>query len=453
MNKKILSFSIPLILIGIITGSLYLFVFHKTFTPETPQKQNNLKIGVIMPSSWFSFVDNSTIDYPQHIKDTFFQTLTAAGLNSQNIYIESATTLGDQAEKVKIFSKNSVQAIIISPVMDENVLPDLLGLTIPNPYAMGKDTSFEQQELKISLNEAQKSGIKLIGWQNYIAGIKYDLFIQSPTAKLMGQKTGEWINQYNETNNSDSANNMDKNNKQNNSTNLKKTMEIILPEITENNYSKDFFSGFYDTVKTKIKNNLYFSIDNKLNPNTLPDQFSQFCLKRNNGKPITTAADEQSEAYKYMTKILVNQYKLNTLYNFNPEKRPDIIISGSDQIAQGVINALKDKGFAPSYDSSRWPTIIGVGGLKTSIWNISNSFQSMTIVYDSNLLVKNTTEAIKNMLTNPQEIEKQLKLYSHLDINGFQTAVISTDPIAIDKTNEKSELLDKGYITPGEAGL
>ncbi|MDR3116681.1 MAG: substrate-binding domain-containing protein [Bifidobacteriaceae bacterium] len=447
MNKKILNFLIPISLLAIVTAGLYFFVFHKSFAPEAAQKQNDLKVGVIMPSSWFSFVDNSTIDYPQHIKDTFFQRLTFEGLNNQNIYIESATTLGDQAEKVAKMTKKGAQAIVISPVMDENVLPDLLGLTIPNPYAMGKDTSIEQQKLKDNLNSAQKEGVKLIGWQNFIEGIKYDLFIQSPTAKLMGERVGSWINQY------DGIDSTNKSTESANPSQTKKTVEIILPEITENNYSKDFFAGFYNMVESKIKNNIYLSASNNLNSEITSSQYEQFCLKRNNGKPITTAADEQSEAYKYMTKILVNQYKLSSLYNFNPEKRPDIIISGSDQIAQGVIDALKDKGFSPAYDSEKWPIIVGVGGLKTSIWNISNSFQSMTIIYDSNLLVEKTAETIKNMLTNYQETKKQLELYNHSNINGFPTAVISTDSIAVDKTNEKAELLDKGYITPGEAGL
>ncbi|MDR3127778.1 MAG: substrate-binding domain-containing protein [Bifidobacteriaceae bacterium] len=431
MNKKTLQLILPLVLLILITSGLYFFVFHKNYESQNSKNTNNFKVGVVMPSSWFSFVDNSTIDYPQHIKDAFWQTFKNSGFQDTNIDIESATTLGDQALKIQSMIKNNIQAIIISPVMDESSLPNLLGLTIPNPYAIGKDTNKELQKLKKGLLEAKAAGIKIIGWQNFIAGIEYDLFIQSPTANQMGANIGQWLKQINTTNN-------------------KKTMEIILPEINVNNYSKNFFTGLYSQIDTDIKKNIYIS--HNITVDLQATDYEQFCLTRNNDKKNTTASDEQNESHLWMNKILVQNYNLSEIYNFNPASRPDIIVAGSDQIAQGVIDSLKDKGFTPSYDSDKWPTIIGVGGLKTAIWNISNSYQTMTVIYDSNQLVDNTVSVLLDLLSNLTST-KYLQSLPKININNKEVSLITTKPISIDKHNEKSELIDKGYITPGEAGL
>ncbi|MDR2748605.1 MAG: substrate-binding domain-containing protein [Bifidobacteriaceae bacterium] len=438
MNKNVLKFGIPCVALVLMIAILYFFVFHKNSNEIAPKANNDFKVGVVMPSSWFSFVDNSTIDYPQHIKDSFKASFEEEGMQDENIYIESAATLGDQAKKIDTMISRNVQAIIISPVMDESSLPDLLGLTIPNPYAMGKDTSQEKQKLINSINQAKDAGIIIGGWQNYLNDVNYDLFVHSPTAEQMGQKVGTWLDNIKLDNEKLDAS--------------EKTMEIILPEISGNNYSQDFFAGLYNQISPYIAHGIYSSKTNTINKTLTKDDYSALCLSNANGKKITTAADEQNAAHTLMNKILINNYDLSAIYNFNPDSRPDIIIAGSDQIAQGVVDSLKEKGFEPSYNSNRWPIVIGVGGLKSSIWNISNSYQAMSVIYDSNKLVQDSVGLIKELL-DAKGIAKIEKGLPKMNINGKSVMTITTDPISVDKSNLKAELIDKGYITPGEAGL
>lgn len=147
---------------------------------------------------------------------------------------------------------------------------------------------------------------------------------------------------------------------------------------------------------------------------------------------VATPNWSTEEAQKRMDNILTA--------NYTGDKKIDVILSSNDSVANGVTNALKSAG----YNADNFPILTGQDCDMTSVKNILDGTQSMSVFKDTRTLATQVVKMVDQIMSDEKVDVNDEKSYD----NG--TGVIPTylcEPVFADKENYKELLIDSGYYT------
>lgn len=125
--------------------------------------------------------------------------------------------------------------------------------------------------------------------------------------------------------------------------------------------------------------------------------------------------------------------------NYGNGKNVDIVLSPFDGISYGIASALEGAGYKVG---SKWPVITGQDAEKMAVKNIISGKQSMTIFKDTRILADKCVSMVQAVLTGSKPEINDTQSY-----NNGKLVVPSylCTPVAVDKDNYKTALIDTGY--------
>lgn len=147
---------------------------------------------------------------------------------------------------------------------------------------------------------------------------------------------------------------------------------------------------------------------------------------------VATPNWSTEEAQKRMDNILTA--------NYTGDKKVDVVLSSNDSVANGITNALK----AAGYTKDNFPVLTGQDCDITSVKNILNGTQSMSVFKDTRKLATQVVKMVGQIMSGEKVDVNDEKSYD----NG--KGVIPTylcEPVFADKENYKELLIDSGYYT------
>ena len=200
---------------------------------------------------------------------------------------------------------------------------------------------------------------------------------------------------------------------------------------SDKTYNVEFFAGSADDNNAHFLNEGVFEvlqpyIDNgKLK---VPSDGTDF-------NAISILRWSQEGAQKRMSDILKIYYK---------DKKIDAVISPSDKMDYGIINALEDAGYKVGED---FPIITGQDAELQAIKNIWSGTQTMTVFKDTRILAEKCVTMVEAVLAGKApEINDTISY----DNRKMVVPAYLCQPIVIDKNNIDKELVESGYYTQEE---
>ncbi|NMB44081.1 MAG: sugar ABC transporter substrate-binding protein [Clostridiales bacterium] len=147
---------------------------------------------------------------------------------------------------------------------------------------------------------------------------------------------------------------------------------------------------------------------------------------------VATLNWSTEEAQKRMENLITAYYAGDT--------KLDAVLSSNDSVANGITNALLGAG----YKAENFPILTGQDCDITSVKNIINGTQSMSIFKDTRTLAAQVVEMVNAIVEGKEVPVNDTETYD----NG--TGIIPTflcEPVFADINNYKELLIDSGYYT------
>lgn len=180
------------------------------------------------------------------------------------------------------------------------------------------------------------------------------------------------------------------------------------------------------------------------------------------GVAITEDGDKSAGI---MHNILDKFYKQN-----DPAHKLSLIFAQHDALSRGAVRALVEASWSPG--DAHWPIVTGFGSEKITVSDIVEGKQAMSIAYDSKVMAV----AISQMLNNhalqlpplsesnlsgnqalseaaSSELEGSTIYFSDYGDGDRVTPLLVMRPVTISADNLKDFLVNKGYVSPADAGL
>lgn len=198
-------------------------------------------------------------------------------------------------------------------------------------------------------------------------------------------------------------------------------VELMAGFPTDNN-AGIYFKGAWSALGKYFKNGTFKSLSHKV-PKSAEDWQS-----------IGIDNWDRNKAQNEM------ENRVNSFYN-NGEHL-DAVLAQNDAEAMGTVNVVKAVGW------NYYPVITGQDAEQANIQAISHGQQSMTVYKDTSKLAKATADMIHDMVQG-----KKPSTDTSYNNGNKDVPTVSLKPVAVDKSNLRSELVDSGYITAGKAGL
>ncbi|WMT81969.1 multiple monosaccharide ABC transporter substrate-binding protein [Terrisporobacter mayombei] len=191
-------------------------------------------------------------------------------------------------------------------------------------------------------------------------------------------------------------------------------LELFTGSSDDNN-CHFFFGGAMDVLQKYID-------DGKLVVQSKQTKFEE----------VATPNWSTEESQKRMDNILTANYTGN--------KKVDVVLSSNDSVANGITNALK----AAGYTKNNFPVLTGQDCDITSVKNILNGTQSMSVFKDTRKLATQVVKMVDQIMSGEKVDVNDEKSYD----NG--KGIVPTylcEPVFADKENYKELLIDSGYYT------
>ncbi|MEU9091520.1 multiple monosaccharide ABC transporter substrate-binding protein [Streptomyces sp. NPDC087901] len=147
---------------------------------------------------------------------------------------------------------------------------------------------------------------------------------------------------------------------------------------------------------------------------------------------ITTLRWDGGTAQKRMDDLLTSAYS---------SAEVDAVLSPYDGISIGIISALKSDGYGTG--SKPYPVVTGQDAEVASVKSIMAGQQTQTVYKDTRALAKQAVQMADAVLN-----DKKPEVNDTTTYNNEKKVVPSflLDPVSVDKTNYRAELVDSGYI-------
>ncbi|MDO0932824.1 sugar ABC transporter substrate-binding protein [Streptomyces sp. DG2A-72] len=147
---------------------------------------------------------------------------------------------------------------------------------------------------------------------------------------------------------------------------------------------------------------------------------------------VTTLRWDGGTAQKRMDDILTGSYK---------SERVDAVLSPYDGISIGILSALKSDDYGST--SKPLPIVTGQDAELASVKSIIANQQSMTVFKDLRELAKVASNMVDAALNDKEPEVNDTKTYD----NGSKVVpAYLLEPVAVDKSNYKKELIDSGFL-------
>ncbi|MFR0352383.1 multiple monosaccharide ABC transporter substrate-binding protein [Streptomyces sediminimaris] len=151
---------------------------------------------------------------------------------------------------------------------------------------------------------------------------------------------------------------------------------------------------------------------------------------------VTTLRWDGTTAQHRMEDILTSSYKSG---------RVDAVLSPYDGISIGIISALKSDGYGSA--SKPLPVITGQDAELASVKSIIAGQQTQTVYKDTRKLAEVAAGMVDDVLNGKKPEVNDTKTYN----NGTKVVpAMLLQPVSVDKTNYKKELVDTGYYKASE---
>ncbi|MCR5045644.1 MAG: sugar-binding protein [Treponema sp.] len=140
------------------------------------------------------------------------------------------------------------------------------------------------------------------------------------------------------------------------------------------------------------------------------------------------------------------QWAENYLSGFYADEKLDIACSAFDGFAYGIKAALEGAG----YTADNWPLITGQDAELMATKNIIAGTQTMSIYKDTRLLASKCVTMVEAVLegATPEINDREQYNNGKLVVPSYLCT-----PVAVDKDNYQSIIIDGGYYTKGQLGL
>ena len=200
---------------------------------------------------------------------------------------------------------------------------------------------------------------------------------------------------------------------------------------TDKTFNAEFFAGSDDDNNAHFLNEGVFEV--------LQPYIDSGKLKVPSGgtdfNAISILRWSQEGAQSRMSELLKIYYK---------DKKIDAVISPSDKMDYGIINALTAAGYKVGED---FPIVTGQDAELQAIKNIWSGSQSMTVFKDTRILAEKCVTMVEAVLAGKApEINDTISY----DNRKMVVPAYLCQPIIIDKNNIDSELVESGYYTKAE---
>jgi ABC-type sugar transport system substrate-binding protein len=363
--------------------------------PTETEKPNNNKVALLYPSNLLSIFAESTVENPAINISLITKELKDKGFQDGNIQKQSITNVSDETEAVKNLVLEGFQSIIFYQ-LDASVNSNFFGINLNLTAADKKSLT---SSLKSELENAQAKGVYLISVGNKVFDYNYNLKIEDPKPNDIANAQLEY---------------------------LKTTIPavgniLVLPDATDTKISEQYVKGICKVYKKNVLNGL---CDAK---------------RELTGSDYIGVNDQLNIDGVIKSKMIGYLPDSNIVNNIVPTTASltiDVILSNSDNIAIKATGILDGANIKPKSTQITYPMIIGFSGLSLAVQNIIDEKQSATVINDC--------------YTADKEIVK--RLVSHFKNKDNNKSFISPTKV-INISNIKTELIDPGYISPGEAGL
>ena len=200
-------------------------------------------------------------------------------------------------------------------------------------------------------------------------------------------------------------------------------------------YNIEFFAGSPDDNNAHFLNDGVFEV---LKPYL--DKGQLVCVSgQTDFDKICTLRWSQETAQKRMEDIISGYYSTG--------KKLDVVISPFDGISYGIAAALQGAGYQVG---SNWPVITGQDAELMATKNILSGKQTMTVFKDTRVLADKCVLMVQAVLEG-----KQPEINDKNSYNNHKLVVPSylCTPVAVDKENVQSALIDSGYYKKADVGL
>ncbi|MDR2538941.1 MAG: sugar-binding protein [Bifidobacteriaceae bacterium] len=202
---------------------------------------------------------------------------------------------------------------------------------------------------------------------------------------------------------------------------------------SDDNNAKFYFRGAWELLQPYFANGTLVSPSNRVNENFSAEQWQS----------ISIDSWKLENAQKEM-EIRLSKYD---------EGRTALhaVLSPSDAISQGVINALRDSSFSQwKPGSEQWPWITGQDATNYALYNINQNLQGQTVWKDTRELANKTAEVCIQILEG-----ETVSTDSSMNNNVLDVPSVFLDSVPITKTGESDApgtqpvqfVIDSGFTT------
>ncbi|MFE4369535.1 multiple monosaccharide ABC transporter substrate-binding protein [Streptomyces sp. NPDC056835] len=183
----------------------------------------------------------------------------------------------------------------------------------------------------------------------------------------------------------------------------------------DDNNTRYFFDGAWKTLKPYI--------DGK----QLVVRSGQTALDQ-----VTTLRWDGGTAQKRMDDLLTGAYG---------SQRVDAVLSPYDGISIGILSALKSDGYGTA--AQPYPLVTGQDAEIASVKSIIAGQQTQTVYKDTRALAKQAVRMADAVLNDKKPEVNDEKTYDN-EVKVVPSYLL--DPVSVDKSNYRAELVDSGYI-------
>jgi putative multiple sugar transport system substrate-binding protein len=192
------------------------------------------------------------------------------------------------------------------------------------------------------------------------------------------------------------------------------------------------FAGAWELLQPYFADGKLISQSGKVSGNLVADDWQNITVTPWTLDATTTAMGER------LTNYLAQNLPLHA------------VLSPSDSITQGVINALSAAGSDWTTGDGNWPAITGQDASGFGLYNISEGFQGQTVWKDSRILAAQAAEICLTLLRG-EAVEPSGQVNNGI----IEVPTIWLDPISVTKRGAKDakatvsiqDVIDSGYIT------
>jgi ABC-type xylose transport system substrate-binding protein len=416
-----------------------------------------LRIGIIFPTSFMNYILDKTIADWNWTQERLIHYLLASGVKRDNIFTESADDVNAQIAAIDKLIDTQVDWIVLSGLGDER-LSSFMGIPLPfldyqnsglnnstslsssslsdsaisidnsdplleaspSPVDSPGDTSGDSpgdssgdqtSNLQSAFTRAEAANIKIGLWGNGTEIDSLQFRVTLPNGFAIGQFQAEQLLKALEDPSATDASRSVK-------TGSSPWAVEILANTSQGLFTETYLEGVCSVLGPKF-------LDGTLTSRLADCQT----------EPISNWTNvDQTDLldFRNQVKTALNPYLPNI---FGVESiQLTAVLATTDQIAKEVTAVFSDASLIPN-PQLQIPLIFGVGAMKLSIQNMVDSKQYSSVIYDNDQLAQTVAETI-------------------VDYTATETErIIQAELIEVTVDNLKTELIDPGYLSPGEAGL